>query len=215
MSKSAVIYSGGWEGHSPEASSAFWEKVLWEEDFEVSVRDTLDSLADWDFLSEQDLIVPNWTMGSLEKGQTEGLVKATANGIGIAGFHGGMGDAFRGNVTYQFITGAQFVAHPDDVKKWTVNFGISDDPIVRGLTDFEIESEQYYMLVDPAFEWLAEGTFHSENFPWVEGRKMPVAMKKIHHQSRIFYCSLGHQPHEFEIPQVKTLITRGMLWASR
>ena len=215
MAKSALILSGGWEGHHPEESSKFWANTLEAEGYQVTVETNLEVLENEEFVLKQDLIIPNWTMGTLEKEQVAGLQKATEKGVGIAGFHGGMGDAFRGNVNYQFITGVQFVAHPDNVKWWRVEFGISDDPIVAGLEPFDIESEQYYVLVDPNFEWLAESTFHSENFPWVEGRKMPVTVKKTHQNSRIFYCTLGHHPSEFEIPQVKTMITRGLLWATR
>lgn len=215
MAKTALILSGGWSGHHPEESSRFWADVLQDEGYQVRIETNLDALKDLDLVLKQDLIIPNWTMGTLEKEQVAGLQRATEEGIGIGGFHGGMGDAFRGNVDYQFITGVQFVAHPDNIKHWRVELGISDDPIVAGLESFDIESEQYYVLVDPNYEWLAQSTFHSENFPWVEGRKMPVTLKKIHGNSRIFYCALGHHPLEFEIPQVKTMITRGLLWASR
>jgi len=216
MSGNALIVYGGWEGHQPRETSEYWAAALEKEGFSVRLENSLDAFADRDLLLAQDLIIPNWTMGTLSEEQVGGLDAATEAGIGIAGFHGGMGDAFRGNIHYHFITGVQFLSHPGNIKKWEIEIPDScHDPIVGGLDTFEIESEQYYIMVDPNFEWLAETTFRSEEEPWLNGRKMPVSMKKIHKNSRIYYCSLGHQVHEFDMPEVHRLIKRGFLWASR
>ena len=214
MAKKALIVYGGWDGHQPTESAELWASILKDEGVDVELSDTLDVLKDTEKIQSLDLLVPNWTMGQIEKEQVAGFTAATEAGVGIAGFHGGMGDAFRGAIGYQWITGAQFMAHPDGVKKWTVNI-VSDDPVVDGIEDFEIESEQYYMLVDPNHEVLAETTFHPESAPWAEGRKMPVVMKKIHNQSRVFYSAIGHKVHEFEIPQVREIQKRGFLWAMK
>lgn len=215
MTKNALIIFGGWEGHAPAESTQFWAEVLKSRQFKVTCSDSLDILNDRKTILAQDLIIPNWTMGQLSDDQVLGLEAACDEGIGIAGFHGGMGDAFRGNVRYQFITGVQFMAHPGNIKRWRVRICDRDDPITAGLEDFEIESEQYYMLVDPAHQCLADSIWKSDQDPWLNGRNMPVTVKKIHRHSRIFYCSLGHQPHEFKIPEVRAMIERGFLWASR
>lgn len=213
--KKALIFYGGWEGHAPRQSTTLWAGVLRTAGYEVTVSDTLDILLERETVLHQDLIIPNWTMGSMTDDQVASLEAACEEGIGIGGFHGGMGDAFRGNVRYQFITGVQFMAHPGNIKRWTVQICDREDPITAGLSDFEVETEQYYMLVDPAHHWLADSTWHSAEDPWLEGRRMPVTMCKMHRQSRVFYCSLGHQPHEFEIPEVRAMIERGLVWATR
>lgn len=213
--KKVLIVHGGWEGHEPTESTATWAGILRDEGCAVDTADSLDALTDYEKVATYDLLVPNWTMGSITKEQAGGFQAATKTGTGIAGFHGGMGDAFRGSIGYQFITGIQFMAHPDGVKDWSVEITRPDDPIVAGIGDFDITSEQYYMLVDPNHEVLARTTFHPESAPWAEGRTMPVVMKKIHQQSRVFYSAIGHKAKEFEIPQVREIQRRGFLWAMR
>ena len=44
-----------------------------------------------------------------------------AGGVGVAGWHGGMGDAFRNNTEYQFMVGGQWVAHPGGIIDYRVN----------------------------------------------------------------------------------------------
>ena len=51
--------------------------------------------------------------------------------------------------------------------------------------------------------------------PWVEGVVMPVVWKRHHDAGRVFYSALGHVAKEFEVPEMRTLFERGMLWASR
>ena len=59
-------------------------------------------------MAETDLIIQIWTMGKITEKQFEGLQKAIMNGTGFAGWHGGLGDACRDNLKYQFIVGGQF-----------------------------------------------------------------------------------------------------------
>jgi type 1 glutamine amidotransferase len=44
---------------------------------------------------------------------------------------------------------------------------------------------------------------------------MPVVFTTVHDQGRVFYSSLGHTADELEIPQVRTILKRGLLWAAR
>jgi hypothetical protein len=34
-------------------------------------------------------------------------------------------------------------------------------------------------------------------------------------QGRVFYSSLGHVAKDFEVPEARMLVERGMLWASK
>jgi type 1 glutamine amidotransferase len=135
--------------------------------------------------------------------------------VGLAGFHGGLCDAFRNSPEYQFITGGQWVAHPGGIIDYRVEIERRDDPVVRGLDDFDYRSEQYYLHVDPANEVLATTRFSGEHAPWIDGVVMPVAWKRRHGQGRVFYSSLGHVAAEFQHPSMRTLFERGMLWAAR
>jgi len=44
---------------------------------------------------------------------------------------------------------------------------------------------------------------------------MPVVWKRLHGAGRVFYSALGHVSAEFEVPQMRTIFRRGMLWAAR
>lgn len=212
--KRALIVWGGWEGHEPKACADIVAPVLKNEGFEVDMVDTMDVYADAERMKALSLIVPVWTMGEIAKEQRQGLLDAVRSGVGIAGWHGGMGDSFRKDTEYQFMVGGQWVAHPDGITDYTVNI-VSDDPIVAGLNDFAMKSEQYYMHVDPGNEVLATTTFQTESAPWVNGAVMPVAWKRHYGEGRVFYSSLGHVAADFEVPEVLEIVRRGMLWAAR
>jgi uncharacterized protein len=212
--KSAMIVWGGWHGHEPELCAGIVRDMLERHSYQVRIETSTQAFADSN-LNQLDLIVPIYTMSKIEKDEAKNLAAAIQSGVGMAGFHGGMCDAFRESVEYQFITGGQWVAHPGGVIDFRVNMLKRDDPIVLGLSDFDHRSEQYYMHVDPVNEVLATTTFSGEHAPWVKGVVMPVAWKRRHGEGKVFYCSLGHVSAEFKVPQFATMVERGMLWATR
>ena len=216
MAKKAIMVWGGWEGHEPKQCVDIFAPILEEEGFAVTISDTLDTYKDRDLMAEQDLVVPAWTMGQIEGEQEQGLLAAVDSGVGIAGWHGCMADSFRNNTTYQFMVGGQFVAHPDGIIDYTVNIAAPDDPIVAGLDDFQMHSEQYYMHTDPGNEVLATTTLEGrQSAPWVNGTVMPVVWKRAWGAGRVFYSSLGHVARDFDVPQAREIQRRGMIWASR
>jgi type 1 glutamine amidotransferase len=165
-----------------------------------------------------DLLVPIWTMGTIEKEQSANVREAVAAGAGIAGCHGGMCDAFRQDVDWQFMTGGNWVSHPgNDGTRYTVNIVNASSPIVEGIEDFEVVSEQYYLHVDPAVEVLATTRFPVADGPHSPNRAvdMPQVWTKRWGQGRVFYNALGHQPDIWDIPEAATLMRRGFLWAAR
>ena len=213
--KSALFVWGGWEGHEPQKSTNIFAGLLRDEGYDVTISDTLDAYLDADFLAGLSLIVPAWTMGTITNEQEAGLLQAVKGGVGVAGWHGTMGDSFRNNTEYQFMVGGQWVAHPGNIIDYEVNITNHDDPITAGLSDFKMHSEQYYMHVDPGNEVLATTTFSGEHAPWIEGTVMPVAWKRTWGAGRVFYCSLGHVAADFDVFEAREIVRRGMLWASR
>jgi len=212
--KKALIVWGGWHGHEPEQGSQIVRDILQNNGFEVRVETQTAAFAD-PALAQLNLIVPIYTMSKIEKEECANLTAAVRSGVGLAGFHGGMCDSFRDSVEYQFMTGGQWVAHPGGVIDYRVNITRPEDPVMAGLSDFDYRSEQYYMHVDPSNEVLATTTFSGEHAEWITGVVMPVAWKRRHGQGRVFYSSLGHVSAEFQVPQMRTIFERGMLWAAR
>ena len=216
MAKKAVMVWGGWAGHEPRQCVDVFVPILEQEGFEVTISDTLDTYKDQDLMLAQDLIVPTWTMGSIDGDQEKGLLAAIESGVGVAGWHGCMGDSFRNNTSYQFMVGGQWVAYPDGIIDYTVNITTADDPIVAGLSDFQMHSEQYYMHTDPGNEVLATTVLAGiESAPWVNGTVMPVVWKRQWGKGRVFYSSLGHVAKDFDVLEAREIQRRGMLWASR
>jgi uncharacterized protein len=217
--RKALLVSGGWPGHQPKEITARFAALLEANGFDTTVSESLDTYLDKDLLARQDLIVNNFTMGEITKQHEENLLGAVASGVGFGGWHGGAGDAFRGNPAYQFMIGGQWVAHPGNVIDYTVRVTQPGDPIVAGFGDFAVKSEQYYMHVDPSNDVLAtttfDGAFVSENVPWVKGAVMPVVWKRRWGQGRVFYSALGHVNTDFEVEPVREIALRGLLWAAR
>jgi type 1 glutamine amidotransferase len=215
MVKKALFVVGGWLGHTPFESAALFAQLLREAGYEVEISDTLDTYLDAEKLRGQDLIVPTWTMDKISDEQSKGLLDAIAGGVGVGGWHGTMGDSFRDNVNYQFMVGGQWVAHPGNIIDYTVNITRADHAIMQGLADFRMHSEQYYMHVDPSNEVLATTTFSGEPVQWINGTVMPVVWTRKWGAARVFYCSLGHVVSDFDVPEAREIVRRGLLWASR
>ncbi|AZH29648.1 MULTISPECIES: ThuA domain-containing protein [Paenibacillus] len=215
--RKALIVWGGWNGHEPEQVAAIFERILKEEGFEVEVSSTLEAYQDAEKLLGLDLIVPMWTMGQIEQELINNVSAAVQSGVGLAGCHGGMCDAFRNNVDWQFMTGGQWVAHPgNDGVEYMVNIKRGSSPLLDHIEDFQVKSEQYYLHVDPAVEVLATTRFpvvpgpHSANGPV----DMPVVWTKRWGNGRVFYNSLGHHADIIEIPQVTEMMRSGFLWTT-
>ncbi len=213
--RKALFVWGGWEGHEPKQCVDIFAPWLKEQGFDVEISNTLDSYLDTEKLKSLDLIVQVFTMAAIKPEQEKGLLEAVRSGVGLAGWHGGLADAFRSNTEYQFMVGGQWVAHPGGVIPYRVNIVDHADPITKGLADFDMNSEQYYMHVDPINEVLATTTFSGEYAPWIKGVVMPVVWKKMYGRGRVFYTSLGHVAKDFEVPEARKIVERGLLWAAR
>ena len=211
--REVLIVWGGWSGHEPEQCARIYQKWLEEDGFKVYVEDTTEAFAD-PAIKDLSLIIPIFTMSKIEKEEVSNLVAAVEGGVGLAGHHGGMADAFREAVDYQFMVGGQWVAHPGNIIDYRVDI-IKQDPVTAGIESFPYRSEQYYMHVDPSNEVLATTTFNGDYASWIDGVTMPVVWKRKHGAGRVFYSSLGHVASEFAVPQMATMLRRGMNWAAR
>jgi uncharacterized protein len=213
--KSALFVWGGWEGHEPRQCVDIFAPFLEAQGFDVTMSSSLDAFLDREHLRSLSLVVPIYSMSTITDEQESGLLDAVASGAGLAGWHGGTADAFRNNPAYQFMIGGQWVAHPGDIIDYEVTIARTDDPITEGLNDFQMHSEQYYLHVDPSNEVLATTTFNGSSLPWIAGTVMPVVWKRRWGEGRVFYSSLGHVARDFDVPEARAMMQRGMLWAAR
>jgi len=216
--KKALIFQGGWDGHEPHLVSKRFAGMLEKEGFTATISDTLDCLADLPALMELDLLVACWTGGEIPGVYVENVAKAIGAGVGIAGCHGGMCDAFRNNTEWQFITGGQWVSHPGGADvEYMVNISSPSNPLVAGIADFPVVSEHYYLHIDPSIEILATTRFPAVSYYHVSNKPidMPVVWTKTWGNGRVFYTSLGHLDSVFDkSPSAQEIMRRGMLWAA-
>jgi uncharacterized protein len=211
--KKILFVWGGWMGHEPDKCRDIFVPWMESEGAKVTVSDTLDAYTSIN-LKELDLIVQVWTMGQITADQEKALEEAVRSGVGLSGWHGGLGDSFRNNTEYQFMVGGQWVAHPGGVIDYRVNIIDHRDAVTKGLSDFDMHSEQYYVQVDPNVKVLATTTFSDKYASWIGGNVIPVAWKKVYGKGRIFYSTLGHVAADYKVSQALEIQKRGIRWAA-
>lgn len=209
---SALIISGGYAKHEPQETGELFAGLLRDAGLQVDQQDTLDVLRDVGHVRKYDLLVPNWSVDTITQEQAEGLSQAVAAGVNLGMWHGGL-VTLTGSATAAFVGGGQFVAHPGNIIDYTVDINDNTHLITTGLGNFVVRSEQYYMHVDPSNHVLATTTFSGDHLPWIAGTVMPVAWARQWGAGRVFYCALGHVAAEFDVPQTREIVRRGLLWA--
>jgi uncharacterized protein len=228
--RAALIVRGGWDGHRPVDATDLFIPYLHANGFSTRIEDSPKVYADSGYLASVDLIVQCVTMSKIEGDQLRGLRQAIAAGTGMAGWHGGIADSYRDASDYLHLIGGQFACHParlpdDAVEGEANNFvpytvTISPDakahPIVAGIDDFDLVTEQYWVLFDDYLDVLATTTQKARpGDPWHREVTSPAVWTRHWGEGRIFVTTPGHSLDILCHPLVRTIIERGLLWASR
>ncbi|KSW29518.1 ThuA domain-containing protein [Cellulomonas sp. B6] len=226
----ALVVRGGWDGHQPVAATELFLPFLREQGFEVDVHETNEVYADAEVMAATDLVVQSMTMSSIGHDELWGLRGAVEAGTGLVGWHGGIADSYRNSSDYLQLVGGQFATHPgkepslrvgdetDNYLPYTVE--ITDlgreHPITAGLDDFELESEQYWVLHDDLVDVLATTTHPTQPYhPWHRPITSPAVWTRHWGKGRIVVATPGHTPEVLQHPSVRAIVERGMLWAAR
>ncbi|MFF4888264.1 ThuA domain-containing protein [Micromonospora chersina] len=213
----ALVVWGGWDGHHPREAVELFLPRLAEAGMRVRVSDTLAVYTDDDYMARCDLVVQCWTQGEATAEQVAGLSRAVARGAGLAGWHGGLVDAFRASTEYQLLTGGQWVAHLDGFVTHTIEPVLeqAEHPIIAGEASFALTTEQYYLHVDPANVVLATTTIvANDEAPWLAGTVVPQVWTRRWGAGRVFFSAPGHDPAVLRHPSVARITGRGLLWAA-
>jgi type 1 glutamine amidotransferase len=228
--RTALIVRDGWEGHQPREATELFIPFLKANGFAIRIETSPDIYADAEYMSRVDLIVQCNTMASIEREPLAGLRAAIQAGSGMAGWHGGIADSYRNSSDYLHLIGGQFACHPgkhpdecigdmsDNYVPYRINIlpSARDHPITRGLDDFDLVTEQYWVLSDHYIDVLATTTQAVRDWdPWTRPVVSPAVWTRQWGKGRIFVCTPGHRVEILENPNVRTIIERGMLWASR
>jgi type 1 glutamine amidotransferase len=226
----ALVVRGGWDGHQPVETTSMFLPFLEENGFTVRVEESPAVYADAEYMATVDLVVQTNTMSTIEKAEFEGLRAAVEAGTGLAGWHGGIADSYRNNADYLQLIGGQFAAHPgkapeertgeqsDNYMPHTIEMteAAAEHPITRGIGDFELTTEQYWVLHDDYIDVLATTTQAVRPWdPWTRPVTSPALWTRQWGKGRIFVSTPGHRVEVLENPTVRTIIERGLLWAAR
>ncbi|WP_431220271.1 ThuA domain-containing protein [Leifsonia xyli] len=230
MSTHALIVRGGWDGHMPVETTDLFLPFLRENGFDVRVEEGTAVYADEEYMAGVDLVVQVNTMSTIEDAEFRGLRNAVLNGTGMAGWHGGIADSYRNNADYLHMIGGQFAHHAgkdpaervgdqsDNYIPYTVH--ITDygktHPITEGIDDFDLVTEQYWVLSDEYNDVLATTTQTVRPWDaWNRPVTSPAIWTRQWGKGRIFVSAPGHRLEIVESRPVRTIIERGMLWAAR
>jgi len=228
--RTALVVRGGWEGHQPVAATDLFIPHLVANGFAVRVEDAPAVYAETDYMAGVDLVLQCVTMSTIEPAELAGLTTAVANGTGLAGWHGGIADSYRGSSDYLHLVGGQFACHPpkpaplrtggqpDYFIPYRVEVlpSAMDHPITRGIADFDLVTEQYWVLTDAYNDVLATTTLAArEGDPWHRPVKAPAIWTREWGRGRVFVCTPGHDLDVLRHPDVTSIIERGLVWAAR
>ncbi|PFG30531.1 ThuA domain-containing protein [Paramicrobacterium agarici] len=229
--RQALIVRGGWDGHQPIETTDSVIPFLESNDFDVQVEESTGVYTDAEFLASVDLIVQTNTMSTIADDELAGLIGAVRGGTGLAGWHGGIADSYRNSADYLHMVGGQFAHHAAKAPKSelageqadnylthtiTIVPERADHPIVAGLSDFELTTEQYWVLSDGYNDVLATTTVAARDFDaWNEPVTTPAVWTRKWGRGRIFVCTAGHRLEVLDDPNVRTIVERGLLWAAR
>ena len=227
----ALIVRGGWEGHEPVQATDLFIPHLRDHGFDVQVADSPAPYADPELMAATDLIVQCMTMSTIEREQIAGLVSAVEAGTGLAGWHGGIADAYRNSADYLQLVGGQFAHHAaiappdqltgeqsDNYQHYTIELtelGRSH-PVTAGVEDFSLTTEQYWVLSDEYNEVLATTTQAKRDYDaWDRPVTFPAVWTRHWGDGRIVVSTAGHRLEIVQDPSVRRIIEQGLLWAAR
>lgn len=228
--KKALVVRGGWDGHQPVEATDLFIPHLTAHGYEVRVEDSPKVYADAAYMAGVDLVMQCMTMSTIEREEFAGLRAAVENGTGLAGWHGGIADSYRNTADYLHLIGGQFACHPgkhpderkgeqaDNYVPYTVNMlaAAAEHPVTEGIEDFDLVTEQYWVLADDYIDVLATTTQKIRAWdPWHREVTSPAIWTRQWGKGRIFVCTPGHHVEDLEHPSVRTIVERGLLWASR
>ncbi|GHD39465.1 hypothetical protein D9V29_07915 [Mycetocola manganoxydans] len=228
--RTALVVRGGWDGHQPVEATNLFLPFLEASGFEVRVEESPAVYADADYMATVDLIVQCNTMNTIEKDEFAGLRTAIEAGTGMAGWHGGIADSYRNNSDYLHLIGGQFACHPGkhpderigDASDNYIDYRVemtdaaASHPITEGISDFDLTTEQYWVLSDDYIDVLATTTLPAREWDaWTRPVVSPAIWTRQWGKGKIFVATPGHSVEVLQDENVRTIIERGMLWASR
>jgi len=218
-----LLLSGGARNHHGYRDQAFYLASALEDTSHYEVTIVEDgAILESPAVSKYDLIIVHADRRDDEfkftKSQQEALFAYVKSGHGYVSIHGADNAAKDWLPEWKEMLGGVF-SHfglPDSkTKKGTFHIKISktDDPIARGVSDFDIKDELYYHLqMQPGVEPIATTDY--------EGQTWPVAWTRTYGAGRVFHTPLGHRDFgpgkddPMRDPHLLKLVLQGVEWVA-
>ena len=147
-------------------------------------------------------------VGELTEEQESGLLTYTRSGGGFFGLHTAAA-SFRKSEGYHDMLNGFFSGH-SPYMEFTVNVSDSEHPISKGLKDFDVTDELYYLKHNADISHhLMYAYDHTKDETHV------MAFHHTYGKGRVFYFALGHDMVVLENPSFQNIVQRGMLWVGK
>jgi type 1 glutamine amidotransferase len=169
-------------------------------------------------IGKYDLIIlhfQNWQQPGPGERARDNLRQYVEGGKGVALVHFACGAWFGEWPEFSKVAGRTWagpgpgVHQHDPYGAFRVEMAKPDDPIVRGMADFDTQDELYTCLVgDHPIEILAQAKSKAD------GKYYPMAFAAHYGKGRTFHCTLGHDVKALSVPGVQELYRRGCAWAA-
>ena len=147
-------------------------------------------------------------VGELTDAQENGLLTFIKGGGGFFGLHTAAA-SFHDAKGYHEMLNSFLLGH-SKYMDFTVNIIDVDHEITRGLSDFVVTDELYYVKHDPSRSHHLMQAYD----PTCDETHV-MAFHHTYGDGRVFYFALGHDMAVLENPNFQEIIRRGVLWVGR
>ena len=158
-----------------------------------------------DGLDAYDTVLFYTDVGAFTDVQEKGLLDFIRGGRGFFGLHTAAA-SFRGNAGYHRMLNAFFQGH-SPYMDFNVSIMDQDDPITKGLEDFSVSDELYYLKHDASKSHHLMQAYDSG-----KDETHVMAFGHTYGAGRVFYFALGHDMAVLENPSFQEVVRRGVRW---
>ena len=147
-------------------------------------------------------------VGELTEAQENGLLEYISQGGGFFGLHTAAA-SFHASKGYHGMLNSFLLGH-SKYMDFTVTIIDSGHEITRGLSDFVVTDELYYVKHDPS-------TSHHlmQAYDPTCDETHDMAFHHTYGNGRVFYFALGHDMAVLENPNFQEIIRRGVRWVGK
>ena len=159
-------------------------------------------------LDAYDSVLFYTDVGELTDAQENGLLTYVKRGGGFFGLHTAAASFHNAKGYHEMLN--SFLPGHSKYMDFTVNIIDVDHEITRGLADFVVTDELYYVRHDPSMSHHLMQAYD----PTCDETHV-MAFRHTYGDGRVFYFALGHDMAARENPNFQEIIRSGVLWVGK